>query len=280
MRLRITLILILALASAGCGGSGPGRQGVEVVAGFYPLAFAAEEVGGPGVSVSNLTPAGAEPHDLELAPRDVARAQGADVVLLLGRGFQPQVERAAEGSSGTVVRLLETPGLHRIDDDPHVWLDPLRYAVLVRRIGAVLHHERAADRLATRLRSLDRELRRGLSRCARHEIVTSHAAFGYLAGRYGLEQISIEGLSPEAEPTPTELRRVAEIVRRRHVTTIYFETLVSPKLARTLARETETKTAILDPIEGLTPNAVSRGAEYFSVMRSNLSSLRKGLGCR
>lgn len=280
MRLRITLILIFGLVSTGCGGSASGGQGVSVVAAFYPLAFAAQEIVGAGASVSNLTPPGAEPHDLELSPQDVARIQGADIVLLLGHGFQPQVERAAEGSSGSVLRLLDTPGLDRVDHDPHVWLDPLRYAVLVRRIGVVLHRERAADRLEERLRTLNLELRRGLSRCVRHEIVTSHAAFGYLSRRYGLEQISIEGLSPEAEPTPTELRRVAGIVRRRHVTTIYFETLVSPKLARTLARETETKTAILDPLEGLTPEALERREDYFSVMRSNLASLREGLGCR
>ncbi len=250
------------------------------MAAFYPLAYAAEQSGGPAVSVYNLTPAGAEPHDLELAPDDVRRIQEADVVLLLGHGFQPQVERAAKSSSGRVALLLDTPGLGQRDNDPHVWLDPGRYSLLVHRIGEILHARAGAAALARRLSALDSEYRRGLAECARHEIVTSHAAFGYLAARYGLEQISIEGLTPEAEPTPAELRHVAEFVRRRHVTTIYFETLVSPKLAQTLARETGTKTAVLDPIEGLTPEAIEHGADYFSVMRANLANLRSGLGCR
>lgn len=286
MRLRITLIaaallavgaLVLAFAVRGGGSRSSGRA--RIVAAFYPLAYAAEQIGGAAVSVRNLTPAGAEPHDLELAPDDVRLIEDADVVLLLGHGFQPQVEAAARNSRGKVLALLDVPGLGRVDNDPHVWLDPLRYALLARTIGRVLHDERAAGRFVARLRELDRAYRRGLAECTRHEIVTSHAAFGYLAQRYGLEQISIEGLSPEAEPTAAELEHVAEIVRRRHVTTIYFETLVSPRLAETVARETGARTAVLDPLEGLKPDAVARGADYFSVMRANLANLRAGLGC-
>ena len=231
--------------------------------------------------MSNLTPAGAEPHDLELSPDDVRRVHEADVVLVLGHGFQPQVERAATQAQGRVVSLLDTPGLRRsADGDPHVWLDPVRYALLVRRIGSVLGREGAARALAARLGRLDRDYRAGLSRCGRRELVTSHAAFGYLAQRYGLKQVSIEGIVPDSEPTPRQLQRVASTVRRDHVGTVYFETLVSPKIARTLARETGAKTAVLDPLEGLEPAAIKRGADYFTVMRANLARLRQGLRCR
>jgi zinc transport system substrate-binding protein len=282
--MRLIFILTIAaamLATAACGGGGGSGSGSResVVAAFYPLAYAAEQLGGARVDVTNLTPPGSEPHDLEVSPKDVATIRDADLVLLLGRGFQPQLEDAA-GTGGNVLRLLDTPGLAlRADNDPHVWLDPLRYAKIVARIGEALGTPAAADRLVGRLTALDGEYRRGLAHCQRHEIVTSHEAFGYLADRYGLEQVAITGLSPEAEPEPGKLQDVVDLVRMRGVTTIYFETLVSPRIADTVARETGAKTAVLDPIEGLTEDEVARGEDYFSLMRTNLRTLREGLGC-
>jgi zinc transport system substrate-binding protein len=267
---------------AGCGGgsSSGASGGTRVVASFYPLAYAADEIGGAGVDVENLTPAGAEPHDLEVSPRDVATIRSADLVLLLGEGFQPQLEDAA-GAGDNVLRLLDTPGLRRFENnDPHVWLDPIRYALIARRVGTALHDERAAARFAARLRALDREFRRGLARCERRDVVTSHEAFGYLARRYGLRQVAISGLAPEAEPAPQELRRVIDVVRRTHARAVFFERLVSPRVAETVARETGARTAVLDPLEGLTPQEVSRGATYFTLMRANLATLRHALGCR
>ena len=271
--------LIIAF-SAGCGGSAHANGPEKVVASFYPLAFAAQEIGGRKVEVENLTPAGAEPHDLEVSPSDVRDVRGADLVLLLGHGFQPQLEDAA-GTGGRVLVLLDTPGLNRFpNDDPHVWLDPLRYARIAQRIGTALHATSQTKSFVTRLRALDREYRRALDRCTRHEIVTSHEAFAYLGQRYGLQQIAITGLSPEAEPSPQDLRKVIDLVRRTRATTIFFETLVSPRIAETVARETGAKTAVLNPIEGLTPEEANRGENYFSIMRSNLASLREALGCR
>jgi len=249
------------------------------VASFYPLAFAAEQVGGPGLNVENLTPPGAEPHDLELSPIDAAALRDARLVLLLGHGFQPQLEDAA-GGGDNVLRLLDTPGLDVLPNgDPHVWLDPLRYARIVMRIGEALGREQAAAQLVSRLRELDAEYRSGLADCARHEIVTSHEAFAYLAQRYGLEQIPITGLSPEAEPQPADLAHVVQLVEERGVTTIYYETLVSPRIAQTVARETGATTAVLDPIEGLTKDEIAAGDDYFTRMRANLRALEEGLGC-
>jgi zinc transport system substrate-binding protein len=285
MRLIVILILPFAcgLALAACGksveGDSTGSGKETVVAAFYPLAFAATEIGGDRVDVKNLTPPGAEPHDLEVSPQDVAEVRDADLVLLLGHGFQPQLEDAA-GNADNVALLLDTPGLAvRSNEDPHVWLDPVRYARVVERIGQLLGKQAAAKELEKRLADLDTEYKVGLAHCARHEIVTSHEAFAYLAERYGLEQIAITGLSPEAEPEPGKLQDVVDLVRERGVTTVYFETLVSPRIAETVARETGAKTAVLDPIEGLTEEEASKGEDYFSLMRANLSSLRSGLGC-
>lgn len=283
MKFILILVLVLTVAglAVGCRGSDDQSSSREtVVASFYPLAFAAEQVGGDAVSVENLTPPGAEPHDLEVSPSDVSKIKSADLVLLLGHGFQPQLEDAA-GSGPDVVALLDTPALDlHPDGDPHVWLDPIRYMKIVDRIGVVLRRPAAASRLLARLRKLDREYRRGLADCARRDIVTSHEAFAYLAERYGLHQIAVTGLNPEAEPTPQALQETVDVVRASHATTVYFERLVSPRLAETVARETGTKTAVLDPIEGLTDTERKQGADYFTLMRANLHALRTGLGCR
>jgi zinc transport system substrate-binding protein len=283
--MKFILILILALTvpglAVGCGGSdGHSSSRETVVASFYPLAFAAEQVGGEAVSVENLTPPGAEPHDLEVSPSDVSKIKSAELVLLLGHGFQPQLEDAA-GSGADVVALLDTPalGLHP-DGDPHVWLDPIRYTKIVDRIGVVLRRPSAVSRLLARLGKLDKDYRRGLADCARRDIVTSHEAFAYLAERYGLNQIAVTGLNPEAEPTPQALQQTVDVVRASDATTVYFERLVSPRLAETVARETGTKTAVLDPIEGLTDTERKQGDNYFTLMRANLHALQTGLGCR
>ena len=277
MRLRIILTLGVILLLTACGPSvqaGPGT----VVASFYPLAFAAKEIA-PGDPVENLTPPGAEPHDLELSPIDAAAVRQARLVLLLGQGFQPQLEDAA-GDGDNVLHLLDTAGLDLLPNgDPHVWLDPMRYAKIVARIGQALGAEKAASRLVAQLRDLDAEYREGLANCERREIVTSHEAFAYLAERYHLEQVPITGLSPEAEPQPADLAHVVKLVQERGVTTIFYETLVSPRIAETVARETGTRVGVLDPIEGLTPAEIARGENYFTRMRANLRALEEGLGC-
>lgn len=279
----LVLGLAAALVGAACGGERDGggdlgsRGTADVVASFYPLAYAASYVGGDRVSVHDLTPAGAEPHDLELSVRDVARVRSADLVVFLGGGFQPAVEDAAAQADGETVDVLEELGL--ATPDPHVWLDPELYARAAERIARGLGDEQAARPLVHRLEELDTELEHGLADCRRREIVTSHAAFGHLAAAYGLEQIPI-GVSPEAEASPQDLERVAELVRERGATTVFVEPLASPAEAETIARETGARVATLDPIEGLTDEQLARGEDYFSLMRANLATLRKGLACR
>ena len=272
---------MLVVACAGCGGrGGSDDERTSVVASFYPLAYAAAEVGGGSIRVRNLTPPGAEPHDLEATPGDVQEIHEADLVLLLGGGYQPQLEDAA-GDGEHVVPVLDTPGLDRLESrDVHVWLDPLRYAVLVKRIGDELGSPDEAERLERRLRSLDRAFEQGLADCARREIVTNHAAFGYLADRYGLEQIAITGSSPEGEPAPRDLEHAVDAVREARATTVFVEPLVSARVVEAVAREAGVQTAVLNPIEGLTKSEHARGADYFSLMRANLATLSEALSCR
>jgi zinc transport system substrate-binding protein len=283
---QLCLVPLVSLVLAGCGGATTDGE-EHVVAAFYPLAWAAEQIGGGAVDVANLTPPGAEPHDLELTPRDVDRIREADLVLYLGGGFQPALERALEDRDGPSLDLLRgqrpkgpSTREEELAVDPHVWLDPVRFERMVREIAAALDRRRTGARLVARLQALDEAFERGLASCRRREIVTSHAAFGYLAERYGLRQIALTGLSPEAEPGPRDLEKLVREVEASGATTVFFESLVSPRLAETVAREAGAKTAVLDPLEGLPKDELGAGEDYVSVMRSNLASLRRALACR
>ena len=281
MRARIVLILATpaVLLATACGGSGD-SGGSEIVGAFYPLTFAAMQVD-RDADVVNLTPAGAEPHDLELTARDVERLGDARLVLHL-EGFMPALDDAVDDGANTT-DLLDGLDLLTRDGrglDPHVWLDPLRYATIAKRISAELGAPADATRFVAALEELDADFRDGLANCERRTIVTSHAAFRYLADAYGLEQIALTGVSPEVEPSAQAIERLVAQVEDGGATTVFFETLVSPSLAETVAREAGATTAVLNPLEGLTDEELEAGADYFTVMRENLATLRTALGCR
>jgi zinc transport system substrate-binding protein len=288
-------LLLIAMLAGGCGaGAGASDGRLEVVAAFYPLAEAAREVGGGSAETDDLTPSGVEPHDLELRPSDVGRIRDADLILYIGGGFQPALEDAiaASGNDAAAVDLLEglplRPGGHEDErTDPHVWLDPRLMIRIVERIGEELGKRlpgerpafaRNASAYARSIEELDRGYTEVMRTCERRQLVTAHAAFGYLAARYGLEQIPISGITPEAEPSPKRLQEVAGLAERLGVTTIYFETLVDPRVAASVARTVGARTAVLDPIEGLSGD--NAGETYVTLMRTNLSALATGLGCK
>jgi zinc transport system substrate-binding protein len=272
---RVLIVTLAALTLAGCGGTETATEGKQqVVVGFYPLQFLAERIGGDAVSVTTLAEPGAEPHDLELKPSQVTQIAGADLVLYL-KGFQPELDEAVEQKNEG--QSLDVTAISPLTDgDPHLWLDPTRMATLADAVGRQLDRPQEAAALRGELTKLDGEFADGLRTCQRREIVTSHDAFGYLARRYQLEQVPITGLTPESEPTPQQLQQAKDKAQQTGATTIFFETLVSPEIAETLAREVGAKTAVLDPLEGLEAGS---GEDYFSVMRTNLNTLRDALGC-
>jgi zinc transport system substrate-binding protein len=300
----LTLAGTLFLPAAGCGGGG-GNDGADraaITAGFYPMAWLAEEVGGAAVAVRTLTKPGAEPHDLELAPRQLAELGKAKLVIYV-KGLQPAVDEAVQQhaedrglDAASLVKTLPPPADgHEAADgheqpeaghDPHIWLDPARMATVASKLGERLAeadpgqaaaYRANAKALAAELGKLDTEFSTGLRDCPRKSIVTAHAAFGYLADRYGLTQISIAGIDPQSEPSPKRLAELTHEVRDSGATTVFTETLVSPKVAETLAREAGVRTATLDPVEGV---AEGSGADYLSLMRQNLRTLRTALSCR
>jgi zinc transport system substrate-binding protein len=283
---RLAVVLAALVAIPGCGRDGDGADGrVGVVASFYPLAEAARRVGGDRARVDDLTPAGAEPHDLELTSGQVDAIERAEVVFYLGHGFQPSVEKAVRRSDGLLVDVLR--GVET--SDPHVWLDPVQMKGVVERVRDAYadvdkprasRYQANADGFARELDALDAAFRQGLQDCDRRVFVTTHGAFGHLARRYGLTQRAIAGLSPESEPAPGRLSALADEVRAEGITTVFTETLVSPRVADSLAREAGVKTAVLNPLEGLTEDDLRHGRSYVSVMYDNLTALRSALGCR
>ncbi|MBB3674973.1 metal ABC transporter substrate-binding protein [Modestobacter versicolor] len=310
------LLCAAALGLAGCsaGGTDPAAAAggdLRVVASFYPLEWLSQQVAGDRATVTSLTPPGAEPHEHELTPQDVAAVSEADLVVYLPT-LQPSVDEAVEQqAAGTAFDAGAVADLdlvytddhgdehgdeHAADDepagpdgavtDPHFWHDPLRMAAVGEALAEQLGRADAANAdvytanaagLRDQMEALAAEFRAGLATCASRDVVTSHSAFGYLADAFDLHQVGISGLAPDEEPAPSALTDATAFVREHGVGTIYFETLVSPAVAETVARETGARTRQLDPIEGLTDE--SQGSDYPALMRANLASLRAGQQC-
>jgi zinc transport system substrate-binding protein len=322
--LTLGLVALSACSSSGAAGNGDGR--LAVTASFYPMQYLAQMIGGDHVSVTTLTKPGVEPHDLELKPRQAAQLGEADVIVYL-KGIQPAVDKAITQSGvktvvdATTLTSMEKHGSeagHTPDDDhggdqadghadadeaatgeagheetasdgfdPHIWLDPVKYAEVAKGVGASLEkadpahaatYRKNTGTLVKKLDGLNTAYKNGLADTSSKTFITTHSAFGYLAERYGLEQEAVAGVDPETEPSPARVKELADIAKRDKVTTVFFETLASDKTARTVAGDSGLRTDVLDPLEGITDK--SRGRDYIEVMRSNLDALRTALGAK
>ena len=313
-RLRTTAALTALLAGSAlgltaCGSDDDGTGRVQVVAAFYPLQYVAERVAGEHAEVTNLTQPGKEPHDLELAPNQVAALADADLVIYES-DFQTAVDAAVDENrdgpsvdASKVVDLATVASEHSDEEsaheesghdehehgefDPHFWQDPLKMVDLTEAVAAELTevdpaHTAAytanAAALTKDLQELDGEFATGLTGCKRDTVVVNHDAFEYLA-RYGLHLESIVGLSPDAEPTAHALATLHDLIKEDGITTVFSETLASRKSAEALAGDLDITTAVLDPLEGLTSEAEDNGGNYLTVMRQNLAALQKANAC-
>ncbi|WP_330330295.1 metal ABC transporter substrate-binding protein [Streptomyces sp. NBC_00536] len=303
----VALAATALTACSGASAAGGGKDGkLDVTASFYPMQFLAEQIGQDHVKVTSLTKPGVEPHDLEITPQQTAKLGESDLVLYL-KSLQPAVDKAVaqtpaknvvdaatltklevHGSSGHDHAEGDAGHDHSHDEsglDPHVWLDPVKYAEIAKGVGAALEkadpghaadYKKNTDDLVAKLGALDTEFKDGLKNTASKTFITTHSAFGYLSERYGLDQEGIAGVDPESEPTPARMKELQALAKKDNVTTVFFEALASDKTAKTLARDTGLKTDVLDPLEGITDT--SQGADYFAIMRSNLKNLQKALG--
>lgn len=270
---------------------------LQVTATFYPLAYLAQRIGGDLVQVTNLTPAGSEPHDFDPAPKDIVQLHRSGLFIYNGAGLEPWVDRVIpelEQEGVTIVNttlslsLLPAPDHGEGTVDPHVWLDPVLYAKQAEAIAQALsQRDRAhadiynanAQALQRELAQLDQEFVSGLKTCTTHTIVTSHAAFQYLAKQYGLTMVSVSGISPDEEPSPARMAEIAQFVHDQGVGYIFFESLVSPRLSETIAHETGAKTIAFNPLEGLSKEEMAQGGTYISVQQENLRALQLALDC-
>lgn len=310
--------LLSSAVLAGCGsadGSAASSDRVQVVTSFYPLQFAVQQIGGKHVDVTVLTRPGVEPHDFEPSPKDIGKVSDAKL-FVYQKGISGAVDQAAKNQAkdaaydvspaanlnlkvpapingevhGSEEHEHEDEG-HSHDEsgatDPHYWVDPVRYRAVATAIAGELakvdpahkaDYEAGAKAFGGKLTTLAGEYTTGLKSCTNKDLVTGHAAFGYLADRTGLTQIPIAGVSPGVEPAPGQLSAISSFAKKHSITTIYTETLASPEFAQTIAKETGAKTAVLDPIEGVTDK--SAGKDYFEISRSNLATLKKGQGCQ
>ncbi|WP_369201189.1 metal ABC transporter substrate-binding protein [Streptomyces sp. PU-14G] len=310
-----------SLTLAACG-SGTGDDGkVHVAASFYPMAYLAQQIGGDRVEVQNLTQPGTEPHDLELSPKQTGELSEADMIVYL-KGLQPAVDEAVEQSGvknvaeATSFTTLEKHGTdvhgeeghehgghdhgdeghdhgHEGHDhgdetggDPHVWLDPVRYAEVAEGVGAQLQkadpdhkdeYKKKTDALVKRLGKLDQEFEDGLKGKKTDTFITTHAAFGYLAERYGLHEEAVAGIDPESEPSAARMKDLHDIAKKDDVDTVFFENNASDKTAKTLAGDLNLKTAVLSPLESVKN---PKTQDYFSVMHQNLTALKTALGAQ
>ncbi|MFQ6199664.1 metal ABC transporter substrate-binding protein [Streptomyces sp. NPDC000405] len=322
-----TLGLVSLSACSAMSSDGRTADGkLQVIASFYPLEFLAKEIGGDHVKVTGLTKPGVEPHDLELTPKQTGSLADAGAIVYL-KGLQPAVDEAIKqsgnkhiadaasltslekhgnevdghhhttgdnhsGSSGDEDSSGDEHGHegHAHEDgsaDPHIWLDPVKYAEVAKGVATTLgkadpdhkaDYEKNATALGTKLDALNKKFAEGLKNRASDTFITTHAAFGYLAERYGLTEEAISGVDPESEPSAARMKDLHKLAEDHHVSTVFFETLANPATAKTLAKDLKLKTDVLDPLEGITDD--SRGHDYFEVMESNLAALQKALGTK
>ncbi|MFJ4845073.1 MULTISPECIES: metal ABC transporter substrate-binding protein [unclassified Streptomyces] len=309
-------LVALSACSAAAGDTRTTDGRLKVTASFYPMQYLAEQIGGSHVSVTGLTKPGTEPHDLELTPRQIGRLGQSGVVVYL-KGLQPAVDEAIAQSG--VRHIVDAASLTALEDhgtevdgehhttgdnhsdpgpdeedphhhedagaDPHIWLDPVKYAQVAEGVGrtlaqadpdhAALYAENT-DALVKKLDALNTAFTDGLRNRTSDTFLTTHAAFGYLAERYGLVEEAVNGIDPEAEPSAARMRALQDLAKDRQVSTVFFETLVSDRTAKTLAGDLDLRTDVLDPIEGITDR--SRGSDYFGVQRANLKALQTALG--
>jgi zinc transport system substrate-binding protein len=262
---------------------------VQVVTSFYPLYFFASAIGGDFAQVTNITPAGSEPHDYEPNPQNIMQITNSRLLILNGGGLETWGGKVTQivNPAHTLVVVVGEDILGQSIVDPHIWLAPRLAKIIVEKIkeGYVNadptnanYYEANAAAVSLKLSDLDSTYQKGLAKCTNRSIVTSHAAFGYLAAAYNLRQIPIAGLSPDSEPSPRQLGDIVQLAKENNVKYIFFENLASSKLSETIAREVGVKTLVLNPLEGLTPSEISQGRDYFTEMKSNLTNLETACG--
>lgn len=287
-KLSLFLIFVIIILTAGCGKAdvAEDKGKPQVYASFYAIYDFVSAIGGDKIEVHNMVPSGAEPHDWEPSAKDMMGLYEADILFYNGLGMEGWIDKvkASIGDSAECVMLSE--GITDEAADPHIWLDPKNALKMAEKIKDVLcekdtvfknYYEKNYYRLAAEIEAVDNEYKDALSDVKSNKLVVAHEAYGWLCSAYGLEQIPIEGISAEGEPSPSRMRELVDIVNKNNIKYIFYEELVSPKIAQSLADETGAELLELDPFEGLSDEKIAEGKTYVDIMRDNLENIKKAL---
>jgi ABC-type metal ion transport system, periplasmic component/surface adhesin len=287
-------------------------ENFSVITTIFPLKEFAQAVGGERVKVTQLLPPGAEAHTWEPKPSDIVKLSRADVFIYIGAEMEPWVSgilKTLENPKLVIIEASQGLSLLGADHaeaiaeehhhghesnhkgfDPHIWLnfdydqkivDKITEALSKKDPEGILRYQRNAKAYKAKLRDLDLRYRKDLGKCNSKEIILgSHAAFGYLVKQYGLTQIPLYGISPNAEPTPKKMAEVITLAKKYRAKAIYYEELVNDKLAKTIAQETGAKTFVLSTGENLTQKQIEAKVSFLTLMEQNLENLKYGLACK
>ncbi|MDF2519562.1 MAG: transporter substrate-binding protein [Clostridia bacterium] len=300
----IILALLLLPVFTACGKTEvvpEAKDGLTIYTSFYPMYFLASEIAGDKAEVISLVPAGVEPHDWEPKPKTIAELQKADMFVYNGAGMETWVESIIPTLEKSDIRIVEaSKGLellsidkNNVDEDeknlnydPHVWVSPVKFKQQAENIYKELialdaankdYYKANYERLSKELGKLDSDFREAVAEFKGKAFIVSHASFGYLAAEYGLTQVAIRGVSPDAEPSPAKLAELVEISRENNIKYIFFESLVSPKLSQTLANEVGAEVLVLNDGQGISEEEIKQGKNYITIMYQNLENLKKAL---
>jgi zinc transport system substrate-binding protein len=272
----------------------PINQKPVITVSFYPMAYLVDRIVQDKAKIVQIIPQGTEPHEFEPTPKDITALYSSSIFIYNGGGIEPWVERIVPDLQKKGVKVINMSEYFDLIEksgykDPHIWTDPVNLIQETRIIEDALVnidsinndlYRTNANMLVNDLTLLDNKIKSGLTTCNKNEIVVSHDAFSYFAKRYNIKIIPISGISPEEEPTALKLAEIADIVRKKGIKFIFFETLTSPKLSDTIANETGVQTLVLNPLENLTENDVANNKNYITIMNENLNNIKMVLECK
>jgi zinc transport system substrate-binding protein len=260
-----------------------------VVASVYPMAYFAERIGGDDVHIVTLIGTGVNVHGFEPTPGDIRALGEADVAALNGLDLEPWFGRAIDAlGDDAPATVVVASGSGLPSGDPHAWLDPVAAQTQVGRIRdalvaadpgkATAYQERAAGLLAD-LRMLDEAFATTLAVCMLDHVVTTHAAYGRLAERYGFEQLAIANAEAEGDASPQRLAEIVDTLSTLATGYVLVEPALSERLAAAVARETGAALLPIHPIASVTDVELAEVGDYLALMRANLQSLRTAMVC-
>ncbi|MDR7870428.1 MAG: metal ABC transporter substrate-binding protein [Tissierellaceae bacterium] len=298
----LLLLLFIIVGITGCGNTveEDDDEKLKVYTSFYPMYDFTSKIAGDKISVYNMVPSGVEPHDWEPAASDIVNLEKADMFVYNGAGMEHWVEDVLKSlENKELVVVVASQGIDLLlsedddhdghdhgDFDSHVWTNPLNVKIQMENIKDALvqldpdnmdYYNENYDKYSKELDKLNEEFATKLSALSNKDIVVSHKAFSYLCNEYGLNQIAIDGLSPDTEPNPGRMAEIINFVNENNIKVIFFEELASPKVANTIADATGAVVDVLNPLEGLSDEELENGDDYFSVMRKNLEAILKAL---